>query len=127
MTFYGMVGGGWWVWVLGGGIGRAAFWVAGGGFASVASYVSLALVMAAVKVGLMVWVPSGCIEMRGWKRVRASCGIWFVRGVWVLLMCRRRVLCAVRSVASWRPERVQWNVFCHEKRFFCLCTTVTAA
>ena len=44
-------------------------WVARGGFVSVASYAFLAVVMAAVKVGLMVWVPSGWIEMRRSKRV----------------------------------------------------------
>ena len=57
---------------MGGGVGRIAFWVAGGGFANVASYASLAVVMAAVKVGLMVWVPSGWIEMRRLKRVSKS-------------------------------------------------------
>ena len=44
--------------MIGGGIGGIAFWAAGGGFANVASYASLAVVMAAVKVGLMVWVQA---------------------------------------------------------------------
>ena len=108
-------------------IGWVVVGVARGGFVSVASYATLAVVMAAVKAGLTVWVPSGWIEMRRSKRVCAVCGIWFMWGVWVLFMCRRRVLCAVRSAASWSPERVQWKVFCHENIFFCLWTTVTAA